>query len=198
MAKRLTNKHIFVVDDDHKVLQTIQSVLKRAGYQVSAFASAETCLASLDKLTCNLLITDVKMPDIDGLGLLARAKEIYPGLPVIMITGYGDIPMAVKAIKVGADSFIEKPLEKDNLLQTVAEILKPQEHFNFKKGDPLSQAEKHVLDQILAGHNNREIADILHRSIRTVEDHRRNIMLKLDVKNVVELVKVAFRHNLVT
>jgi two-component system response regulator FixJ len=198
MVKSFTNQQIFVVDDDLEVLQAILSILERAGYQVSIFNSAQTCLENLATRACNLLITDVKMPVIDGFELLARTKEMSPALPVMMITGYGDIPMAVKAIKAGAGSFIEKPLEKDTLLQTVAELLQSQEYLNCKKGNSLSKAEKCVLELVLAGYSNREIAERLYRSIRTVEDHRRNIMLKLDVKNIVELVKVAFRHNLIT
>ncbi len=198
MAKNITNKYIFVVDDDRDVLKAIQSILQRAGYPVWIFTSADTCLTSLEKQECNLIITDVKMPGLDGFGFLARIKEICPALPVLMITGYGDIPMAVKALKAGAGSFIEKPLEKEPLLQTVAELLRTKRNFNFKKGDPLSKAEKRVLDLILAGHNSRQIAEILHRSIRTIEDHRHNIMLKMDAKNIVELVKTAFQHKLIT
>ena len=198
MVKSPSRTHIVVVDDDREIRQAVQFSLERAGYEVSIFSSAETCLKSLDTLDCNLLVTDVKMPGIDGFGLLARIKQVRPGLPVIMITGFGDIPMAIRAVQAGAGGFIEKPLDRDSLLQAVEELLTPQVKDNFKKGESLTQGEKRVLGLVLAGHSNREIAEILCRSIRTVEDHRRNIMHKLDAKNLVELVKVAIRHNLTT
>jgi FixJ family two-component response regulator len=198
MVKNPSGKQVVVVDDDRDLCQAIRSILERAGNEVQVYYSAEACEKCLESLDCHLLITDVKMAGMDGFELMSRVKHVRPGLPVIMITGYGDIPMAVKAIKQGANSFIEKPLEKKSLLQAVSECIRPQVRCNLEKGKSLSQAEERVLELILAGHKNRQIAEILCRSIRTVEDHRRNIMRKLDVKNIVELVKVVLWHGMVT
>ncbi|MDD5327265.1 MAG: response regulator [Phycisphaerae bacterium] len=185
------NQHIFFVDDEPAICRSVSNTLRRYGHKVDCFPDAEHCLKQLQMQSCDLLITDVKMPNIDGIELVRRAKSIAPWLPILVITGYGDIPMAVRAVKAGALEFIEKPLQKQSLLTAVRSALKQPNTENILKGKPLTKKEIVVLRLILQGKNNREIARILHRSIRTVEDHRRHIMGKLDVDNVVDLVKRA-------
>lgn len=184
-------QHIFFVDDELAVRRSVSRTLERSGCKVSCFANAADCLEQLRMQSCDLLITDVKMPGMDGIELVRRAKRIVPWLLILVITGYGDIPMAVEAVKAGAMEFIEKPLQKKSFLASVQTALKQQELGNLLKGKSLTKKELAILRLILQGRNNKEMAQILHRSIRTVEDHRRHIMRKLDVDNVVNLVKRA-------
>jgi FixJ family two-component response regulator len=166
-------------------------MLRRSGYKVKCFANADNCLQRLQIRSCDLLITDVKMPGIDGIELVHRAKRIAPWMPILVITGYGDIQMAVRAVKAGALEFIEKPFQRHSFLTAVQAAIKQQDIANHLKGKRLTKKELAVLRLILKGSSNKEMAEILNRSIRTVEDHRRHIMRKLDVDRVVDLVKRA-------
>ena len=185
------NQHIFFVDDEPAVCRSVSYTLRRSGYKVSCFADADHCLQQLQMRSCDLLITDVRMPNIDGIELVRRAKRIVPWLPILVITGYGDIPMAVRAVKAGATEFIEKPLQKQSFLAAIQAAIKQQNLGDILKGKSLSKKETAILHLILQGRGNKEIAQILHRSIRTVEDHRRHIMHKLDVDNMIDLAKRA-------
>ena len=129
------------------------------------------------------------MPGISGLELLSKAKKTAPWLPVIVITSYADIAMAVQAVKNGAFDFVEKPLEVDKFIDLIDLALKHNKLDDSTVGKPLTKAEKIVLKLILDGMSNRGIAYTLHRSERTVEVHRSHIMRKLNVDNVVDLVK---------
>ena len=140
---------------------------------------------------CDLLITDLIMPQMDGIELLTNARMLAPWLPVLVITGYGDIPTAVKAVKAGAVDFIQKPLIKDDFLRLVDLLLEQSEHLNPRRGTPLTRGEYRVLQLVIHGKSNRQIADLLHRSVRTVEVHRSRIMDKLDAENLIELTKRA-------
>ena len=182
-------QHIFFVDDEPKVREVVGKTLEELGSKVSCFASATDCLEQLGSQRCDLLITDVKMPEMDGMELLAKAKRLAPWLPILVITGYGDIPMAVTAIKAGAVDFIEKPLDKKSFLWKVKSILQQSTFDDSYRGKPLTESEMKVLKLIIDGKSNKEIAHLLHRSIRTIEVHRGHLMSKLDVDNVVDLVK---------
>jgi two-component system response regulator TtrR len=184
-------RHIFFVDDEPAVCRSASLTLRRSGYEVSCFPDAEHCLQRLQMRDCDLLVTDVRMPGIDGIELVRRAKSIVPWMPILVVTGYADIQMAVRAVKAGASEFIEKPLQKQSFLSAVQMLLKQQDLGNLLKGKSLTKKEMVVLRLILRGNSNRKMAQILHRSIRTIEDHRRNVMRKLDVDSVVELVKRA-------
>lgn len=183
--------HIFFVDDEPAVCSSVSRTLRRGGYKVKCFPDAEHCLERLQIRSCDLLITDVRMPRMDGIELVRRAKRIAPWMPILVITGYGDISMAVRAVKAGATEFIEKPLQMQSFSLAVRTALKQQDIGNLLRGKRLTKKELTVLRLILRGNNNREMAKILHRSIRTVEDHRRHIMRKLDVNSAVDLVKRA-------
>lgn len=187
----ITRQRIFFVDDEPKIQELVGDTLKKAGFRVSCFASAVDCLEKLRTDRCDLLITDVKLPGMGGLELLAEVKRFFPSLSVVVITGYGDIPMAVRAMKAGAVDFIEKPLEKQTLLSAVKFAIEP-----ITTTDPLlrrgfTRAEMRVLRLILDGKSNKEAAYLLHRSISTIEVHRKHIMRKLGVDNIVDLVKRA-------
>ena len=181
--------HIFFVDDEPKMCEIIGGMLHELSPKISCFNNAEDCLKQLDLQRCDLVITDVKMPGMDGIELLVQIKRSAPWLPVMVITGYGDIPMAVRAVKAGAVDFTEKPLIKENFLRRVRSILKQNPVTDSYIGKPLTRREMRILKLIISGKNNREIAQLLHRSIRTIEVHRNHIMHKLAVENVVDLVK---------
>jgi FixJ family two-component response regulator len=182
---------IFLVDDDPCILATAKIMLENARYECQTFTSADLCLAELNPINCNLLVTDVQMPGTDGLELLRKVRKMAPWIPVIVITSYADISMAVQAVKNGAFDFVEKPLEVDKFIELVDLALKHNELDDSTVGKPLTKTEKIVLKLILDGMSNRGIAYTLHRSERTVEVHRSHIMRKLNVDNVVDLVKRA-------
>jgi FixJ family two-component response regulator len=188
---RITKRSIFFVDDEPAVRKAAANTLKRLGHKVTCFANAAECLNALQIQSCALLITDVKMPEMDGIELVQRAKKITPWVSVLVITGYGDIPMAVRAMKAGAFDFIEKPLQRENFLSAVQSALEQGYPAGTRKGRRLGKMERIVLRLILQGLSNKEMADVLHRSRRTVEEHRKHIMDKLGVKTTVELVKRA-------
>ncbi len=184
-------QHIFFVDDEPAVQKSVAKTLRWLRCKVTCFSNAGECLERLRTDGCDLLITDVKMPGMDGMELVRRARAVDSWLPVLVITGYGDIPMAVKAVKAGATDFIEKPLQRESFLAAAQTALRQNSLRNFLQGKSLTKREQVVLRLILQGRNNREIAEMLHRSLRTIEDHRQHIMRKLKVDNIVELVKQA-------
>ncbi len=190
-------QHIFFVDDEPKVRRVVGKTLERIGLKVRCFARAACCLEQLSSQKCDLLITDVKMPKMDGIELLAEAKRIIPLLPVIVITGYGDIPMAVKAVKAGASDFIEKPLGRRSLLLAVESVLKRNAWADPILGKLLTPTEIIVLRFILDGKSSKDIAIIRHRSISTIEDHRHKIYKKIGVTNLGGLFKWAAKMGLI-
>ena len=183
--------HVFLIDDDIDVLQVMSRALEQRGLEVSRFTCAADCLKKLRSQTCDLLITDLKMPEMDGIKLLAKVKSMIPSLPVLVITGYGDIPAAVKAMKVGALDFIEKPLDRESFLSSVESALKQNAGPCRPVAKVLTKTEMSILRQLLEGYSTKEMARLQHRSVRTIEDHRHHIMHKLGVNNLVELVKQA-------
>ncbi len=186
-------EQVYVVDDEPKVRTVVRKTLERVGLSVSCFDSADGCLACLGSGTCDLLITDVRMPGKDGIELLTEVRRLQPWLPVIVVTGFGDVPMAVKALKAGAADFVEKPLDRDTFLEAVQRLLAHNAIPRAVLHRSLTRMELKVLYGILEGKNNREVADVLHRSARTVEVHRRHLMRKLRASNVVELLREAAR-----
>lgn len=182
---------ILVVDDDSCILDSATLFLKRAGFECICFENADDCLKYLHQQNCDLLITDIRMPGKTGIELLVEAKYIAPWMPVLVMSSYGDIPLAIEAVKKGAVEFIEKPLEWESFLVIVQSIIKQNDLSNLLKGKPLTKMEVIILRLILQDKSNKEIAQILSRSVRTVEVHRSHIMHKLDVYSIVDLVKRA-------
>ncbi len=182
---------VVFVDNEPKVRMVVRKTLERVGIDVHCFASAEECLARFESTPCDLLITDVRMPGKDGIELLLEVKKQSPWLPVLVVTGFGDVPMAVRALKGGAADFIEKPLDRDAFLKTVRSLLESQSGQDASINRSLTKTEKRVLLLILEGKNNREIASILHRSPRTIEVHRSHVMHKMGANNIVELLRRA-------
>lgn len=159
--------------------------------QVSVFSSAEDCLTTLSDETCDVVITDVRMEGMDGISLLHTIRRRYPWLPTIITTGYGDIPLAVAAMKAGAADFLEKPLDREQLLLAIRKTLEVSKRPKPPLCEGLSDMEAQVLRLVCDGRTSKEIADALHRSVRTVEGHRQRIMGKLDVRNIAQLVQRA-------
>lgn len=186
-----TGQRIFFVDDEPSVRKAVSKTLEQLGPHVRCFPCASACLEQLRSKRCDLLITDVKMPGMDGIELLIEAKRIAPWLPVLVITGYGDVPMAVRALKAGALDFIEKPLNRRSLLLVVESALKRSVPLDRLRGKALTRTEIRTLRLILDGQSNKEIAALLHRSLRTIEVHRNRMMRKLGVTNTVGLVRRA-------
>ena len=183
-------RHIFFVDDEASIRETVRRTLNGPDIDVSCFASANDCLKHLRSKKCDLLITDVRMPGMDGLELIGHARRIVPWIAVLVVSGYGDIPMAVRALKAGAADFLEKPLTKQGLLSAIESAL-AQNTPDPVAGKELTKAERRVLHFILEGKSNRETAEMLHRSEKTIEVHRNHIMRKLGVDNIVALIKRA-------
>lgn len=186
-----TLDHVFFVDDEPQVRMVVRKTLERAGVDVTCFASAENCLARLDSARCDLLVTDVRMAGTDGVELLKLAKQRVPWLPVLVVTGFGDVPMAVKALKLGAADFIEKPLDREVFLRAVEKLLSQNHPVLPGPSQALTKTEMRILHLILEGKNNREISSSLHRSPRTIEVHRSHVMRKLGATNIVELLRQA-------
>lgn len=184
-------QHVFILDDEPTVREILRRLLQKSGMKVTCFGDAATCLASLRCRTCNLLITDLKMPEMDGIELLKEVRHLTPWVPVLLISGYGDIPTAVKAMKAGAVDFIEKPLDKTALIRTVRSILQEATYLDPGRDNPLTQAETSVLSYVIDGKSSKEIAKLLHRSTRTIEGHRSHLMRKLRAQNVLDLAKRA-------
>jgi two-component system response regulator FixJ len=189
MAANNIEQHIFFLDDEPTIREVVKETLEDSKFKVSCFSDPFECLARLRSKRCDLLITDMKMPEKDGIELLTDVQSLAPWVPVLMITGYGDIPTAVKAMKAGAVDFIEKPLEKKNFVQKIKSILKKNVSSHPDLGSSLTRAEKKILQLVIHGKSNKEIANLLHRSSRTIEVHRAHIMHKLGVDNLVDLVK---------
>ena len=191
---------IFVIDDDDAVRQSLEFLLKTAGYAVTGFESAKAFLEILPQLRSGCIITDVRMPEITGIDLLRRIKERGVDIPVIVITGHGDISLAVDAMKLGAVDFLEKPFDDDQLLAALKSALNQDADQAERKAElseihdklaVLSNRERQVLDGLVAGSANKTIAFDLGISPRTVEIYRANLMTKMAANSLSDLVRMA-------
>ena len=191
---------ILFVDDEAAIRDAVQQWLQLSGFEVRLCSSADECLKGVARELPGVVISDVRMPGTDGLALLDRLQQLDRDLPVIMVTGHGDVPMAVNTMKKGAMDFIEKPFKEDELLALVERMLDQardafSSHQEAASRDALlarlTTREAQVLERIVAGRLNKQIADDLGISIKTVEAHRANIMEKLEVTTVADLMKVA-------
>jgi FixJ family two-component response regulator len=191
---------IYVVDDDEAVRDSLQWLLEGKDYRVICFSSAEAFLARYDPREVACLISDIRMDGMTGLELQDRLLERKSPLPIVFITGHGDVPMAVDSMKKGAIDFIEKPFKEDDLVALVERMLSgAREAFSSSLEAAgrdamlarLTTRERHVLERIVAGRLNKQIADDLGISIKTVEAHRANVMDKLQANTVADLLKIA-------
>ena len=191
---------VYIVDDDEAVRDSLRWLLEANSYRVRAYASAESFLAEYDEQQPGVLIVDVRMPGMSGLELQEQLIARKSSMPVVFITGHGDIPMAISTMKKGAVDFLEKPFDETALREIVSRMFEQaNQRLTQAKAVRQHQAmlarltsrEQQVLERIVAGRLNKQIADDLGISIKTVEAHRANIMEKLQVTTVADLMKVA-------
>jgi two-component system response regulator TtrR len=191
---------VYIVDDDEAVRDSLRWLLEANSYRVRAYASAESFLAEYDEQQPGVLIVDVRMPGMSGLELQEQLIARKSTMPVVFITGHGDIPMAISTMKKGAVDFLEKPFDETALREIVGRMFE-QANQRLTQAKAVRQheamlarltsREQQVLERIVAGRLNKQISDDLGISIKTVEAHRANIMEKLQVTTVADLMKVA-------
>jgi two-component system response regulator TtrR len=198
MATHTNDRMIYVVEDDDALRDSLCWLIESAGYPVSAYSNAETFLAYLEPEARGCLVLDVRMPRMSGLELQERLIRRGQHLPIIFITGHGDVPMAVNAIKRGALDFIEKPFQDQELLARIQSVVnsgrgpldaQERQRLVASRLEMLSRREREVMDRVIEGKPNKYIAKELGISVKTVEAHRARMMGKLDVDSVAELVR---------
>jgi two-component system response regulator TtrR len=189
---------IHIVDDDEAMRDSLTWLLEGEGYRVACFESGESFLAARNDAMRGCLVLDVRMPEMSGLELHERLDMLGSRLPIIFVTGHGDVPMAVAALQRGACDFIEKPFNDEELLSRVRRALEVDAANDARRkrdGDiarrleQLTQREREVMRLVVAGRLNKQIADDLQISMKTVEAHRARVMEKMGVRTLAELVK---------
>jgi len=194
----MPDRIVHIVDDDKAVRQSLAFLLGSAGLTVRLYDSASAFLAGLSAVKSGCLVTDMRMPDMTGIELLQQLRAKACRLPAIVITGHGDVPLAVEAMKAGAVDFIEKPFDQETILHAVQAAL--ERGFEGEgRDDPavaarlatLSERERQVLEGLVAGHPNKTIAYDLGISPRTVEVYRANLMTKMGARSLSELIRMA-------
>lgn len=196
---------VYVIDDDAAMRDSLSFLLDAANFDVTLFENAVNFLEGLSKLDFGCVISDVRMPGIDGIELLKRMKELDSPFPIVIITGHGDVPLAVEAMKLGAVDFLEKPFEDDRLVAMI--------ELAIRQGEPaakdeaatrdiaervatLSPRERQVMEGLIAGLSNKMIARNYDISPRTIEVYRANVMTKMQAGSLSELVRLAMRAGL--
>lgn len=191
---------VFVVDDDISVRESLELLIRTAGWQPETYASAQAFLDGPRVRVASCLVLDVSLPDLTGLDLQQRLGNDRSDLPIIFITGHGDIPMTVRAMKAGAVEFLTKPFDDDMLLRAIAgaidrsrAALGRQADLQLLRGryDSLSQREREVMALVVSGLLNKQIAGELHISEITVKAHRGKVMRKMQAHSLADLVKMA-------
>jgi two-component system, LuxR family, response regulator FixJ len=190
---------VHVIDDDEAVRQSIEFLLRTSGVTARTYDSASAFLDVLPTIESGCIITDVRMPGISGIDLLRHLGEMQIRIPVIVITGHGDVPLAVEAMKSGAVDFLEKPFEEDLLLRSVRSALNRSQENAARDAEraevearlaTLTNRERDVLEGLVAGKPNKIIAFDLAISPRTVEIYRANVMTKMEAASLSELVRI--------
>jgi len=193
---------VYVIDDDEAMRHSLEFLLSSADFEVTLFESAQAFLNGLGSLAFGCVVSDVRMPGIDGIEMLRRLKGLSTHLPVIIMTGHGDVPLAVEAMKLGAVDFLEKPFDDDLLITMVDSGLKraepelKQEAVTREIAErvaTLSPRERQVMDGLVAGLSNKAIAREYDISPRTIEVYRANVMTKMQAASLSELVRLAMR-----
>ncbi|MXP63156.1 response regulator [Roseomonas sp. M0104] len=191
---------VHVIDDDEAVRHSLAFLFQCAGLAARTYDSAAAFLVVAPALQSGCVLADVRMPDIDGLALQRRLRELGFRLPLIFMTGHGDVPIAVQALKAGAFDFIEKPFDDEALLGTIRTALEADRRSREHEAErgrvaarlaTLTPREHQVLERLVAGQSNKTIAADLGASPRTVEVHRARVMEKMGARNLSELVRMA-------
>jgi two-component system, LuxR family, response regulator FixJ len=193
---------VYVIDDDDAMRDSLQFLLGTAGFDVTLFDSAQAFLDGFAGLAFGCVVSDVRMPGIDGIELLRRLRAMPRRLPVIIMTGHGDVPLAVEAMKLGAIDFLEKPFDDDLMIGMVEAALtraEPEQRDEAitreiaNRVATLSPRERQVMDGLVAGLSNKAIAREYDISPRTIEVYRANVMTKMQAGSLSELVRLAMR-----
>jgi two-component system response regulator FixJ len=192
-------KKVMIVDDAEAVRSSLKAVLETYNYDVVTYGDAGSAIESVFDEKPDCILLDVRMPDIDGLTAQRQLAAAVPHVPIILITGHGDIAMAVKAMKAGARDFIEKPIDDELLEQSIAAAIQDRSKQESRirevaalseRYSRLTEREKTVASLVAEGHSSAAIASILSISIRTVDHHRANILAKMQATSVPHLIKL--------
>jgi two-component system, LuxR family, response regulator FixJ len=196
---------VYVIDDDDAMRDSLNFLLESAGFDVTLFDSALNFLDASAELEFGCVVSDVRMPGLDGIELLKRIKIQHGAFPIVIMTGHGDVPLAVEAMKLGALDFLEKPFEDDRLITTIEMAIR--EAAPAAKSEALTQdivariatlspRERQVMEGLIAGLSNKLIARDYDISPRTIEVYRANVMTKMQANSLSELVRLAMRGGL--
>lgn len=195
----MTNHNVYVVDDDQAVRDSLRWLIESVGLNVKTFSNGQELLENFNESEISCLVLDVRMPGISGLDLQQRLKNMNSKVPVIIVTGHADVPMAIQAMKAGAFDFIEKPYSDQLLLERIQCAIEQDECFKKQQAvnneineriDSLTPREREVMGLVVGGHSNKSIAKELGVSIKTVEVHRGNLMSKMKAQSLSELVRL--------
>jgi two-component system response regulator FixJ len=191
---------VHVIDDDDDARDALAFLLEAADFRVRTYPSAVTFLEALPTAEAGYVVSDIRMPDMTGLELAQRLKRMQPGFPIIIVTGHGDITMAVEAMRAGVVDFLEKPFSEGRILEALARARMTEETKGAsvhqatearQRIETLSERERQVLDQVVQGQPNKSIARDLGISPRTVEIYRAKLMTKMQADNLAALVRMA-------
>jgi two-component system, LuxR family, response regulator FixJ len=195
-------RKVYVIDDDDAMRDSLNFLLGSANFNVTLYQNALTFVDSVSSLDFGCVVSDVRMPDLDGIELLKRLKATRCMFPVIIMTGHGDVALAVEAMKLGAVDFLEKPFEDDRLIGMIETAIKQAEPDARNEAAALdigsriatlSPRERQVMDGLIAGLSNKLIAREYDISPRTIEVYRANVMTKMRAASLSELVRLAIR-----
>jgi len=193
---------VYVIDDDEAMRDSLDFLLGAADFHVTLFESAHKFLDAISTVDFGCVVSDVRMPGIDGIELLKRLKASRNVFPVVIMTGHGDVPLAVEAMKLGAVDFLEKPFEDERIIGMIDVALRQAEsnaqgeamtHDIAARIASLSPRERQVMDGLIAGLSNKLIARDYDISPRTIEVYRANVMTKMQAGSLSELVRLAIR-----
>jgi two-component system, LuxR family, response regulator FixJ len=196
---------VYVIDDDEAMRDSLKFLLDSANFNVTLFETAVKFLDVLPRLEFGCVVSDVRMPGLDGIELLKRMKASHSRFPILIMTGHGDIPLAVEAMKLGAVDFLEKPFEDDRLIGMIDAAIRQAEPAARSEAATLdiaariatlSPRERQVMDGLIAGLSNKLIARDYDISPRTIEVYRANVMTKMQANSLSELVRLAMRAGL--
>jgi len=196
---------VYVIDDDEAMRDSLNFLLDAANYEVTLFDSAVKFLDAVPGLEFGCVVSDVRMPGLDGMELLKRMKAAHSAFPIVIMTGHGDVPLAVEAMKLGAVDFLEKPFEDDRLIAMIEMAIQQAEPAARSEAlaqdiaarvASLSPRERQVMNGLIAGLSNKLIARDYDISPRTIEVYRANVMTKMQANSLSELVRLAMRAGL--
>ncbi|MDA9475506.1 response regulator FixJ [Bradyrhizobium sp. CCBAU 65884] len=197
-----TKGHVYVIDDDAAMRDSLNFLLDSAGFGVTLFDNAQSFIDALPGLAFGCVVSDVRMPGLDGIELLKRMKAQQSPFPILIMTGHGDVPLAVEAMKLGAVDFLEKPFEDDRLTTMIESAIRQAEPAARSEAltqdiaarvASLSPRERQVMEGLIAGLSNKLIAREYDISPRTIEVYRANVMTKMQANSLSELVRLAMR-----